>query len=111
MTVSIDRAELGADRGATGEATEASLLPRFVTIITPFFAIAAGWIAAWVADHTGIQLDQAQIAAFMVTAATSALVASWKWLSGWQQHERLVAQGVDVPRKAGPNAPLPAPRQ
>jgi hypothetical protein len=92
-----------------GVETEDSWLPRIVAILTPFFAMAAGWLAAWVADHTGVQLDQAQITAFMVAVALSALGASWKWLTGWQQHERLVAQGLAVPVKKGEKAPMPPP--
>ena len=41
----------------------------------------------------------------MSFAATAALAAAWKWMQGWQQHERLVALGRDVPRKPGPQAP------
>ena len=40
----------------------------------------------------------------MTAAAVSAITAGWKWLQGWQQHEALVAQGMDVPVKAGPSA-------
>jgi len=40
----------------------------------------------------------------MTAAAVSAITAGWKWLQGWQQHEALVAQGPDVPVKAGPPA-------
>lgn len=87
-----------------GGASEASLLPRFVTLLTPLFAVAAGWIGSWVAQHTGAQMDQTQVLAFMVVAASSAIGAALKWLHGWQQHEVLVAQGVDVPRKRGPKA-------
>jgi hypothetical protein len=48
--------------------------------------------------------------AFMVTASGAALAAAWKWLHGWQQHEVLVAQGLDVPRRRGAEAPVaPAP--
>jgi hypothetical protein len=104
---SDDRAQLG--RSTERVQTEASWLPRFVALLTPFFAAAAAWVAAWIADHTGVQLDEAQIALLMVAVATSALAASWKWLSGWQQHERLVAQGLTVPVKRGDPAPLPPP--
>lgn len=97
---------------ATGAATEASLLPRFVALLTPLFAIVSGTIANWVAQHTGAHLDQGQMSAFMVTASTTALAASWKWLHGWQQHELLVAQGIDAPRRRGTDAPIaPAPDQ
>jgi hypothetical protein len=29
----------------------------------------------------------------MIAASSGALSSAWKWLNGWQQHERLVAQG------------------
>ena len=94
------------DHRSSEEATEASLLPRFVALLTPVFAIAAGWLGSRAAQLTGVDLDETQIVAFMVTAATTALAAAWKWLHGWQQHERLVAQGLDAPRRRGPNAPM-----
>jgi putative N-acetylmannosamine-6-phosphate epimerase len=75
------------------------------------FAIAAGWIAGLVAQAVpGAHLDQSQIVAFMAAAAASALAAGWKWLQGWQQHEALVARGLDVPVKQGqsPQAVLAA---
>jgi hypothetical protein len=88
--------------------SEASLIGRFVAILTPVFAIAAGWVAGLVAQVIpGAHLDQNQIVAFMATAAVSAITAGWKWLQGWQQHEVLVAQGQDVPRKAGPPPAVP----
>ena len=84
--------------------TEASLIGRFVAILTPIFAVAAGWLAGIIAQAVpGAHLDQNQIVAFMTAAAVSAITAGWKWLQGWQQHEALVAQGLDVPVKAGPS--------
>ena len=85
--------------------TEASLIGRLVAILTPVFAVIAGWVAGLVAQAVpGAHLDQNQIVAFMTAAAVSAMTAGWKWLQGWQQHEALVAQGLDVPVKAGPPA-------
>jgi hypothetical protein len=78
------------------------LIGRLVAIFTPVFAIAAGWFAGLIAQVVpGAHLNQAQIVAFMTAAAASAIAAGWKWLQGWQQHEALVAQGKDVPRKPG----------
>jgi hypothetical protein len=87
--------------------TEGSLIGRFVALLAPVFAIAAGWLAGVVATKVpGAQLNQAQIASFMAVAATSALTATWKWLQGWQQHEQLVSAGAVAPRKqASPPAP------
>src|SRR5579864_8810271 len=91
--------------GATTAPTEASMIGRLVAIFTPVFAIAAGWFAGLIAQAVpGAHLDQNQIVAFMTAAAVSVITAGWKWLQGWQQHEALVAQGLDVPVKAGPPA-------
>ncbi len=85
--------------------TEASLIGRFVAILTPVFAVAAGWLAGVIAQAVpGAHLDKNQIVAFMTAAAVSAITAGWKWLQGWQQHEARVAQGLDAPVKAGPPA-------
>lgn len=85
--------------------TEASMISRLVAIFIPVFAVAAGWFAGVIAQAVpGAHLDQNQIVAFMTAAAVSAITAGWKWLQGWQQHEALVAQGLDVPVKAGPPA-------
>lgn len=92
------------DQGAGGAkqiVSEASLIGRFVAIITPFFALAAGWLAGVVAKAIpGVKLDKSQIVAFMVAIATSALTAGWKYLQGWQQHEQNVANGTAAPVKA-----------
>jgi hypothetical protein len=89
--------------------TEASLIGRFVAILTPVFAVAAGWLAGVIAQAVpGAHLNQNQIVAFMTAAAVSAITAGWKWLQGWQQHEALVAQGLDAPVKAGPPIAAPA---
>ncbi|MFD0684363.1 hypothetical protein [Actinomadura fibrosa] len=81
--------------------TENSWLGRGVALFTPVFAVAAGWLAGVVASHVpGAHLDEAQVTAFMVATMTSVLGAAWKWLQGWQQHERLVAEGQAAPIKA-----------
>lgn len=95
MTVPDDA---GADPQAT---TEGSLIGRFVALVTPFFALGAGWLAGVVAKAVpGVTLDKGQIVAFMVAVATSVLTSAWKWLQGWQQHEQNVADGKSAPRKA-----------
>ncbi|WP_242907664.1 hypothetical protein [Actinomadura terrae] len=81
--------------------TEASWLGRLVTLFTPVFAVAAGWFAALIAKIVpGAHLDETQLTSFMIAAMTAALGAAWKWLQGWQQHERLVAEGKATPVKS-----------
>lgn len=78
---------------------ETSMLGRFVALLTPVFVVAAGWVAGAVAKAVpGAHLDQNQLVAFMVISATAALTSGLKWLHGWQQHERLVAEGMEQPR-------------
>ena len=80
--------------------SEGSLRGSFVAILTPFFALFAGWIAGIVADSVpGVTLDQNQIIAFMVAVSTTSLGAAVKWLQGWQQHEQRVSDGTAVPVK------------
>ena len=89
--------------------TEGSLIGHFVAILTPICAIVAGWVAGWVAQIVpGAHLDPSQIVAFMLAAATTVLTSGWKWLQGWQQHERLVAAGRVAPRvPMTPDAQVP----
>lgn len=106
MSVSPSPAPAASQTASPASSTEASLIGRFVAIFTPVFAIAAGWFAGLIAQAVpGAHLDKNQIVAFMTAAAVSAITAGWKWLQGWQQHEALVAQGKDVPRKPGPPPP------
>lgn len=85
--------------------TETSWIGRLVAIFTPVFAVFAGWLAGVVAQAVpGAHLDQNQIVAFMTAAAVAAITAGWKYLQGWQQHEALVAQGLDKPVREGLSA-------
>lgn len=98
------------ETGATEAPSEGSLTGSFVAILTPFFAIAAGWLAGVVAKAVpGVNLDKGQITAFMVAATAAAIAAGYKWLHGWQQHEQRVNSGHETAVKL-PNAPKPASR-
>ncbi|MGI5205014.1 hypothetical protein ACQEU6_25980 [Spirillospora sp. CA-108201] len=89
-----------AEIAGTGDA-EASWLGRGVALFTPVFAVAAGWLAGVVARLVpGAHLDETQVTTFMVAASTAALGSGWKWLQGWQQHERFVADGKAAPVKS-----------
>jgi hypothetical protein len=80
---------------------EQSLRGSFVAILTPLFAVFAGWLAGVVANVVpGVTLDQNQVIAFMAAASTSAIAAGYKWLQGWQQHEQRVSDGTAAPVKS-----------
>ncbi len=94
-----DRPRLHEASAVEQPSGETALLGRFVALLTPVFAVAAAWVAGALAQvMPGAHLDQNQLVVFMVTAATAVLTAGWKWLHGWQQHERLVAEGKQQPR-------------
>jgi hypothetical protein len=78
--------------------SEGSVIGRVVALLTPPLAIGSGWIAGWVAKEVpGAHLSSTQVTAFMVAASAAALTAAMNWLRGWQQHERLVAEGAAAP--------------
>jgi hypothetical protein len=90
--------QLNGEAAAGQPSGETSYLGRFVALLTPVFVVAAAWLGGAVAKAVpGAHLDQGQLVTFMVAAATAALAAAWKWLQGWQQHERMVAEHKEQP--------------
>jgi len=101
VSIPSDVAGLPAVYGVPVE-SENSIIGRVVAALTPLFGIAAGWLAGLIAHAIpGLELDQTQTVAFMVTATTAVVAAAWKWLQGWQQHEQLVGEGRAAARKSG----------
>ncbi|WP_162794709.1 hypothetical protein [Nonomuraea lactucae] len=87
-----------AEEAVSSPAVESSLAGRFVAVLTPVFAVAAGWMAGVVAQAVpGAHLDHNQLVAFMIAAMTAVVTAAWKWLQGWQRHEQRVAEGKASP--------------
>jgi hypothetical protein len=81
--------------------SEGSLRGSVVALLTPLVALAASWLASWVADKVpGAHLDPAQITAVMVATVGAVLTIAWKWLQGWQSHEQRVIQDGATPVKA-----------
>jgi hypothetical protein len=89
-------ADPAANQAEKTELTEGSIIGRIVAIITPFLAAAAAWITGYVARHTGVNLDQAEIVALMVAVVTAGLGVGWKWLDGLQKHEQRVSEGIAI---------------
>jgi hypothetical protein len=72
-----------------------------VALLTPLFAVLAGWISGWVASKIpGANLDRNQLVAFKIAATTAVVAAAHKWLDGWQHHEQGVSDGKAAPIKA-----------
>jgi hypothetical protein len=90
----VTSAEVGGSAPLAPSVGETSMIARGVALLTPVFAVVAGWLAGVVAKVVpGAHLNRTDVTAFMIAAATAAVSAAWKWLQGWQQHERLVAAG------------------
>lgn len=63
---------------------------RVVVLLTPLvFAPAAGWVAAYVAEHfPGLSLDESTLTGVFVAGALSAVALAYKWVDGWQKYEK-----------------------
>jgi len=64
---------------------------RVVVLLTPIaFVPAAGWVTAYVGQHfPGLPtFGPGAVTGFFIAGALSALTAAYKWIDGWQVHER-----------------------
>jgi len=63
---------------------------RVVVLLTPLvFVPAAAYISALAAKQIpGVHLDPAEITGVFVAGGLGAAVKAYKWLDGWQFHER-----------------------
>ena len=74
-----------------------------ISLATVTYAGFAGWLSDVIAHWMpGFSLDKAQTTGFVVAVTGVVFGVAWNWLQGWQQHERLVAEG-----KAAATIPLP----
>jgi len=66
---------------------------RIVALLTPAFALAAGWAATWLADNVpGMTVSADQLQAVFIAGALAVLAPAAQWLHGWQKYEeRMVA--------------------
>ena len=66
---------------------------RIVALLTPVFALAAGWSATWLADNVpGMTVSADQLQAVFIAGALAVLAPAAQWLHGWQKYEeRMVA--------------------
>ena len=66
---------------------------RVVVLLTPLvFVPIAGTVSAWIAENfPGVNLSEEAVVGFAAAGVLSALTAAYKWLDGWQEHERLLA--------------------
>jgi hypothetical protein len=62
---------------------------RVAVLLTPVFAIAAGWLATQAAKYApGLPgFGETELTAFFVAGAGAALAAAYKWIDGWAKWE------------------------
>lgn len=62
---------------------------RVVTILTPIFAAASGWVATFAADNLpgGLSISGDWLTGVFVGGALAGTAAAYKWIDGWQKHE------------------------
>jgi hypothetical protein len=61
---------------------------RIVALLTPLFALAAGWSATWLADNVpGMTVSADQLQAVFIAGALAVLAPAAQWLHGWQKYE------------------------
>jgi hypothetical protein len=61
---------------------------RIVALLTPAFALAAGWAATWLADNVpGMTVSADQLQAVFIAGALAVLAPAAQWLHGWQKYE------------------------
>jgi hypothetical protein len=81
--------------------SEGSLRGSVVALLTPFLAVVASAVAAWVAERVpGVTLDPAQITTLMVAVVGAVITTAWNWQKGWRAHEERVSSGQAQPVRA-----------
>jgi hypothetical protein len=81
---------------------------RVVVLLTPIaFVPASAWVAGYLARNLpGLPaFSSAQILAFMITGAGSALAVAYKWLANWREHEGHLAGLASIREEAAAKEP------
>jgi hypothetical protein len=70
---------------------------RIVALLTPAFALAAGWAATWLADNVpGMTVSADQLQAVFIAGALAVLAPAAQWLHGWQKYEERMGTADQV---------------
>ena len=70
---------------------------RIVALLTPAFALAAGWGATWLADNVpGMTVSADQLQAVFIAGALAVLAPAAQWLHGWQKYEERMVSAEQV---------------
>jgi hypothetical protein len=61
---------------------------RIVALLTPVCALAAGWVASWIAQNLpGANISKESLQAVFIGGMAAVIAPAWQWLHGWQKFE------------------------
>jgi hypothetical protein len=61
---------------------------RIVALLTPVCALAAGWVASWIAQNfPGANISKESLQAVFIGGMAAVIAPAWQWLHGWQKFE------------------------
>jgi hypothetical protein len=66
---------------------------RIVALITPFCALAAGWMASWIAQNfPNADISKESLQAVFIGGMLAVIAPAAQWLHGWQKYEERQAE-------------------
>jgi hypothetical protein len=66
---------------------------RIVALITPFCALAAGWVASWIAQNfPNADISKESLQAVFIGGMLAVIAPAAQWLHGWQKFEERQAE-------------------
>jgi hypothetical protein len=66
---------------------------RIVALITPFCALAAGWVASWIAQNfPDADISKESLQAVFIGGMLAVIAPAAQWLHGWQKYEERQAE-------------------
>ena len=70
---------------------------RIVALLTPVCALAAGWVASWIAQNfPDANISKESLQAVFIGGMAAVVVPAWQWLHGWQKYEARQAEAEQL---------------
>jgi hypothetical protein len=61
---------------------------RIVALLTPVCALAAGWVASWIAQNfPDANISKESLQAVFIGGMAAVIAPAWQWMHGWQKYE------------------------
>jgi hypothetical protein len=70
---------------------------RIVALLTPVCALAAGWVASWIAQNfPDANISKESLQAVFIGGMAAVIAPAWQWLHGWQKYEARQAEAEQL---------------